>query len=283
MDRFVIMVDAGYLLRQSIEVVSNRTSSKRAELEIGDPAGLIRLLVEKTRNVLDLGDRELLRVYWYDGVMLSGRTQQQKSIVDLPDVNFRAGTVNSVGQQKGVDSLIVTDLIELASHHAVCDAAVITGDSDLAIGIDLAQRKGVRIAVIGVEDLSAGVSHNQSYEITSRADRVGRIGGAELRPFIRHAHSMSSAPTHPAPAPSEAPSQNAPLTAQEKEKIKALVAEFARSQASLTGAVDPNTKRIDAAVDRALIHDVYQQLAHGKLTNHERNFARTAFRDLVES
>lgn len=105
MARYVVMVDAGYFLRQSIEIVSGRASTKRSQLDITDPAGLIKLLLDKSKAALDLTSRELLRVYWYDGVMSTGLTPQQRAIVDLPDVNFRAGTVNSAGQQKGVDSL----------------------------------------------------------------------------------------------------------------------------------------------------------------------------------
>lgn len=186
LNRFVVMVDAGYLLRQSIEIVSSRASHSRSDLQITDPKGLISLILEKSRATLDLSSKELLRVYWYDGVMANGLSSQQRSLVDVDDVQFRGGTVNGRGQQKGVDSLIVTDLIELTSHHAMCDAVLVTGDSDLAVGIELAQRRGVRIAVLGVEDLQAGVSHSQSFEITSRADRVGRIGGSELAPFMRH-------------------------------------------------------------------------------------------------
>ena len=96
------------------------------------------MLDQQTRIALKLSGKELLRVYWYDGVMAGGLTPQQRAISELPDVNFRGGLVNSKGQQKGVDSLIVMDLFELASNRAVTDAALVTGDSDLAIGIDLA-------------------------------------------------------------------------------------------------------------------------------------------------
>jgi uncharacterized LabA/DUF88 family protein len=176
MDRFVIMVDAGYLLHKGVEIVSKKVSLQRRELDITDTSALISLLIEETKSALHLAGKELLRVYWYDGVMAGGFTPQQRAICELPDVNFRAGLVNARGQQKGVDSLIITDLFELASNRAVTDAALVTGDSDLAIGIDLAQKKGVRIAVLGIEDITAGVLHGQSREITDRADRVHRLG-----------------------------------------------------------------------------------------------------------
>jgi len=110
MNRFVVMVDAGYLLRQAIEIVSNKASTLRADLDITDPAGLIKALLAKSNATLNLSGKELLRVYWYDGVMANGFTPQQRALVNVDDVQFRAGTINGRGQQKGVDSLIVTDL-----------------------------------------------------------------------------------------------------------------------------------------------------------------------------
>lgn len=301
MDRFAVMVDAGYLLRQAIEVVSQKTSTKRQHLDITDPAGLMDLILERTRTTLNLGSRELLRVYWYDGVMSTGLTPQQRAIIDLPDVNFRAGTVNSAGQQKGVDSLIVTDLLELASNHAICDAALITGDGDLAVGIDLAQKKGVRVAVIGVEDLSVAVSHKQSFEVTSRADRVARIGGSDLSQVMRYlppetsppvlvaatAPVTTTEPAQPAPAPiipaaqpalPIAPAAHNQARQVDKPAIEAAVKQFVTLQASLAGAVDKSTKRIDAPVDKSLIHHVYVTLGIGQLTNAEKNFSRDRLR-----
>jgi uncharacterized LabA/DUF88 family protein len=280
MNRFVVMVDAGYLLRQSIEIVSNRKSTSRADLEISDPAGLINVLLNKSRATLNLSDKELLRVYWYDGVMATGFTSQQHSIINVDDVQFRAGSINRRGQQKGVDSLIVTDLIELASHHAVCDAVLVTGDSDLAVGIEIAQKRGVRIAVLGLEDLDVGVTHNQSFEITSRADRVGMLGQAELSQVLRYT------PAQPGPAHQPAPAAAAPIPdvaataplAIDRPKIEEAVKSFIKQAAPLTGAVDPTTKRIDGTVDRALLYHVYTQLGHGRLTEDEKIYARQVFR-----
>lgn len=277
MNRFVVMVDAGYLLRQAIEIVSNRTSTSRADLAISDPAGLIKTLLDKARATLDLSGKELLRVYWYDGVMANGFTPQQRSLVNVDDLQFRAGTINGRGQQKGVDSLIVTDLIELTSHHAICDAVLVTGDSDLAVGIEVSQKRGVRIAVLGVEDLSTGVAHHQSFEITSRADRVGMLGQAELSQVLRYAPAHLPAAAVAAPAQQAAPGQVA--AQMDGPRIEAAVKAFIAQQvAPLTAAVDPTTKRIDSTVDRSLLHHVYNDLAHGRLTEAEKVYARQAFR-----
>ena len=332
MNRFVLMVDAGYLLSQAIQIVSNRASRKRADLAILDPAALIEALISKSRSLLELRDKELLRVYWYDGMMANGLTAQQRAMVDVDDVQLRAGTINSAGQQKGVDSLIVTDLIELTSHHAICDAILITGDSDLAVGIELAQRRGVRIAVLGIEDLSVGVAHHQSFEITSRADRVGRLGRADIAAAIRYAPAprpaapaavnptqaptppsgplqrpqtaaapgtvatvapaapgtlATSAPAAPAASPAAQASPAAPvwllsrsLTATDEALIDAAVRSFATLHGPTGTAVDTVTNRIEASVDKALIHHVFDELARGKLTNAEKNRARATFRKL---
>lgn len=294
MNRFVVMVDAGYLLRQAIEIASNRQSKRRAELEISSPSGLIAILIAAAKALLDLKDKELLRVYWYDGVMANGLTPQQRALVEVDDVQFRAGTINGAGQQKGVDSLIVTDLIELTSHHAICDAILVTGDSDLAVGIELAQKRGVRIAVLGVEDLTAGVAHHQSFEITSRADRVGRLGGADLSAAVRYL------PPAAVPAASVGPQQGPPRTPQVptpvsraaqaplasldtaiQTAITAAVTTFFAQQASPGNMIDPATKRIDGSVDRQLIHHVFVEMAKGQLTNAEKVFARSVFRGLI--
>lgn len=276
MNRFVVMVDAGYLLRQAIEIVSNKASTSRADLDISDPVGLIKTLLDKSSATLDLTGKELLRVYWYDGVMANGFTQQQRSLVNVDDVQFRAGTINGRGQQKGVDSLIVTDLIELTSHHAICDAVLVTGDSDLAVGIEVSQKRGVRIAVLGVEDLAAGVAHHQSFEITSRADRVGMLGQAELSQVLRYA------PAHLPAAAVAAPAHAVPVQVAAQidgPRIEAAVKAFIAQQAApLTGAVNHTTKRIDSTVDRSLLHHVFIELAHGRLTEAEKVYARQVFR-----
>jgi uncharacterized LabA/DUF88 family protein len=286
MNRYVVMVDAGYLLRQAIEVVSGRASTKRADLEISNPLGLIQVLLNKATSTLDLRGKELLRVYWYDGVMSNGMTHQQHSLIGVDDVLFRAGTINGKGQQKGVDSLIVTDLIELTSHHAISDAVLVTGDSDLAVGLEIAQKRGVRIAVLGVEDLDVGVAHHQSFEITSRADRLCMLGQADLL------HVMRYVPTQALPAvrhvKAHAPQAQAlhhPSGPDiESARIETSVKAFISQQGQrLDGVVDPTTKRIEASVDRALLHHVFCELGHGRLSETEKVSARKHFREQLRS
>jgi len=297
MDRYVIMVDAGYLLHKGVELMSGKASLQRRELDITDPAGLISLLEDQAKAALDLRGKELLRVYWFDGVMAGGLTAQQRAISELPDVNFRAGLVNSRGQQKGVDSLIVMDLFELATNRAVTDAALVTGDSDLAIGIELAQKKGVRVAVLGIEDIAVGVLHGQCREITDRADRLRRFGSVALAPVMKYAPTLAVTVSTPAatvrtaisaaapalaPGSTPAPARSRPppaiLSGTQKSAIDTAVAAFIAANSPPANAVDPSTKRIEAALDRLLLHHVYTALAHGALTNTEKNHSRECFR-----
>lgn len=310
------MVDAGYLLRQAIEMVSSRVSVSRAELEIPDPAKLVELLVDKARATLDLRDKELLRVYWYDGVLTNGFTPQQRAIAHVDDVQLRSGTINGRGQQKGVDSLIVIDLIELATHHAICDAVLVTGDSDLAVGIEFAQRRGVRVGVLGVEDPYTGVQNHQSFEITSRADRICLLGKDELNPVFRYtpakkrvvAKRVAAAPpltdvpvapvgplsasraeptTAPAavaapPAPPPValpPAQDTIDTANQQRIIEAVKAFIA--ERGIQPAEALQGKGIRPAIDKPLLHHVFTVMDQRRLTDAERMFARQAFRNEV--
>ena len=183
MNRLAILVDAGYLLSQSTQILSNQQSKSRKDLAMLDPQGLISMIIEQSFEAL--GNRNLLRLYWYDGV--SGRlSADHEALSLLPDVQFRAGTISKSGLQKGVDSKIMADLIELSGNQAISDAVLVTGDGDLVVGIDLAQRRGVRVAVIGIEESGLGVSHNQSFEMVCAADRVRRIGKLNIQPFLAY-------------------------------------------------------------------------------------------------
>ena len=93
----------------------------------------------------------LLRIYWYDGALgYGGPTLDQEAIANSDNVKLRLGFINGQGQQKGVDSLIVTDLINLARNHAISDAILLSGDEDVRIGVEIAQGFGVRVHVLGI-------------------------------------------------------------------------------------------------------------------------------------
>lgn len=148
--RFALLVDAGYLFAEGSKPLSasGRNPLPRVSVALDQTNTIVKLkdtAVEKT------GGASLLRIYWYDGVLSGGLSDDQRALANTDDVKFRAGVVNSAGQQKGVDSLIVTDLIELSRNHAISDAVLLSGDGDLRIAVQIAQSFGVRVHLVSIE------------------------------------------------------------------------------------------------------------------------------------
>ncbi len=147
MNRVAVFVDAGYLFAQGSTAISDGKKS-RSVLSL-DPVAVIDLL--KALALKKAPSCTLLRIYWYDGLTASGRPNNDQSLLaESDDVKLRLGLINSHGQQKGVDSLIVTDLIELARQKSISDALLLSGDEDIRVGVQIAQTYGVRVHLLGL-------------------------------------------------------------------------------------------------------------------------------------
>ena len=277
MQRYTIMVDAGYLFAELAHVMSDGQSKKRTGLSIHDCQGLITSIKGEAGRLLEVGQKELLRIYWYDGAGTAGLTEEQKCVRRMPDIQFRAGTMNSSGKQKGVDTLLVLDIVELATNQAISDAMIITGDADFAAGIELAQRRGVRIAVLGVPDNYG--HHNQSTEVLDRADRVGLTDRNLFTQHCRYipptarATSATSVDQMLAQSPS-------PSAAQTCSTIKQAVASFVSESNVDMGVIDRTSGQIDKLTDKLLIFAVYKAVGR-KLTQEEKKDARREFKNLL--
>jgi hypothetical protein len=160
-----IFVDAGYVYAAAGRLVAGTEDRRSFDL---DAEGLIEALIDKARTIF--ADSRLLRVYWYDGARRRIHTSEQQFIAELPDVKVRLGNLNANNQQKGVDSLIRTDLESLARHRAISDAALIGGDEDLVSAVEAAQGYGARVHLWGIE--TADGRSNQAepllWEVDSR-------------------------------------------------------------------------------------------------------------------
>lgn len=88
--------------------------------------------------------------------------------------------MNSVGEQKGVDSLIVTDMINLARNRAIADAVLISGDEDLRVGVQQAQEFGIRVHLVGIKP-SRG---SQSLFLLQEADTTHEWAEREVSDFM---------------------------------------------------------------------------------------------------
>lgn len=164
-DRVSIFVDAGYLFKQGAGAV------------LGAKLGRREVRLDARRFVADLAtwlcsshpDEELLRTYWYDGAARGVPSTEQLDVAALPFVKMRLGRINSAGQQKGVDTLMVRDLMVLSQERSIQRAVVLSGDEDLREGIEYAQDRGVRVAVVGID---AGGDLSQSPELVREADEA---------------------------------------------------------------------------------------------------------------
>lgn len=185
MKRTAICVDAGYLFAQGSVALTGTKQSRN--LLVLDPVVTFAELTQIAESKVP--GHELLRVYWYDGALGLRPTIEQEQLASLDNVKVRLGFINSAGQQKGVDSLIVTDLIELARLGAIGDAVVLSGDEDVRIGVQIAQSYGVRIHLLGI----APSRGSQSKPLLQEADTTSEWNKATVAKFL----SIRSVPATP--------------------------------------------------------------------------------------
>ncbi|MFF8287989.1 NYN domain-containing protein [Streptomyces sp. NPDC016309] len=171
-----IFVDAGYVHASAGLLVAGTEDRRSFDL---DAEGLIEALIDKARSVF--ADSRLLRVYWYDGARRRIHTPEQQAIAELPDVKVRLGNLNAHNQQKGVDSLIRSDLESLARHRAISDAALIGGDEDLVSAVEAAQGYGARVHLWGIE---AAEGRNQAEPLLWEVDSTRTLDLDFCRPYV---------------------------------------------------------------------------------------------------
>ena len=173
--RTATFVDAGYLYGGGFTVLAGSIQPRECgELDLNRTIAKLRATAaERT------GNATLLRIYWYDGMRGGRPSPEQERLAYMEDVKVRLGVVRD-RQQKGVDSLIVTDLIELARNHAITDAVLLAGDEDLRIGVQIAQSFGVRVHLIGIEP-SRG---NQSLLLLQEADTTTEWSKTEIEAIL---------------------------------------------------------------------------------------------------
>lgn len=185
MDRVAVFVDAGYLFAQGSSVLTG-AKTQRGQIKIDHDK-----LVDALENfATTISKVPLLRIYWYDGTS-TGPTPEHVALAFKPKIKIRLGFVNTAGQQKGVDSLIVTDMIALARNRSMCDAVLLSGDEDIRVGVQQAQEFGVRVHLLGITPARG----SQSLFLLQEADSTTEWTVADLQAF------MSANPRAAKPAP----------------------------------------------------------------------------------
>ena len=174
--RVAAFVDAGYLYAAGSKLLSGTNLPRKSvQLDMDLTISALREAAIKTSP-----GGSVLRIYWYDGVPRGGPTEKQERLADTNDVKVRLGTIGFTGKQKGVDSLMVTDLIELARNRAIADALIVSGDEDVRIGVQIAQTFGVRVHLLGIEP----AADNQSRLLRQEADTTSEWGAERLEGIL---------------------------------------------------------------------------------------------------
>jgi uncharacterized LabA/DUF88 family protein len=162
--RTALLVDAGWLLAASALRVLG--TPERDDLAC-DYASLLEALGEYVDTHSD-GMRRV-RTYWYDAAPGGMATVDHKRIAGLPYVKVRLGRQTKGGQQKGVDLLMWSDLIDLARERAISRAYLLSGDEDLREGVAEAQRLGVQVVLLGMR-ISAEHDRSESARLVRECD-----------------------------------------------------------------------------------------------------------------
>lgn len=274
MDRVAVFVDAGYLFAQGSVAISGQKEPRES------------IILDATAAVTNLkelaGSRapscELLRIYWYDGARFgSGLTTDHATLAHLDDVKLRLGFVNNHGQQKGVDSLIVTDLIELARLKSITDAILLSGDEDVRVGVQIAQNYGVRVHLIGIHP-SRG---SQSRQLQQEADTTIELDAKGIQRFL-----SISAQTFGPPRPVVAPSSSSVSLQSALEPLTSTVANFVQglNPHELDGVQTywKTNRGVPPDLDRKLL-PICGQAVERRLDPHELKFVRSEFQKRVRA
>lgn len=277
MDRVAVFVDAGYLFAQG-SVAKAGSKKSRTELVLDAPqviAVLRSLASDKAPEC------KLLRIYWYDGAVGGARpTTDQALLANLDDVKLRLGFVNRAGEQKGVDSLIVTDLIELARLNSIAEAVLLSGDEDVRVGVQIAQNYGVRVHLLGIVP-SRG---SQSRLLIQEADTCTEWSAETIASFL----SLRAISPNPLEAQERPPA--APVSSSEGmrplEAIERSVQTFvdALSAADILGilAYWKTERGVPADFDRKLLPSCRAALGHN-LEPDETKHMRSCFQRFVRN
>lgn len=292
MKRVAVFLDAGYFWVQLCNILTNSYSS-RGQLNIDYEKLRISMLAEITQQFGT--DCALLRVYWYDGPGVNGiKTSEHRAIDTLDDFKLRLGTRNGAGTQKGVDGLIIADMISLTQQKAITHALLVSGDSDITPGVIAAQSMGLRAHL-----LSLGSAVATSPYLAAEADFKRSWGLPEITVFAAVAAAPAPAATAIAPAATPAVATlaapasvavtisvagPAPVakTAAELEPIAQAAYQdiHAGALSAQLAAVAGITGAVPADIDKRLLYLARSSLGR-PLLEPEKRILRTEFRKLL--
>ena len=278
MDRCALFIDAGYLIAEGGSLCLGNKSRAHIQVEFAD---LVKAMVEHVTTHCKL---PLLRTYWYDGAKDGIPTKDQLDVASLPNVKLRLGRLSN-GKQKGVDSLIVIDLIRLARERGMATVYLLAGDEDLREGVAEAQSLGVRVVVLGIPVMGK----NQAETLIRESDENMILPEAFWKPYFKLGPTPVSVTTAVPASPAKRPTTSTPPkpagTTAGSSSVKDATAfgeAFAKSWTS--GATQDEVKRlltmkpsIPNALDSQLLITAEAKLGPLKTDKIKRNALRAGF------
>jgi len=277
MKRHAIFVDAGYVFAQgSVSLLGSKIPRTQLKLDAAE------IVAQLTSLALGQSDGvQLLRIYWYDGAW-NGPTVDHLAIARMDNVKLRLGSINSAGEQKEVDSLLVTDLIDLARNQSICDATIVTADIDMRIAVQVAQTFGVRVHLVGLEPSKV----SQSPLLRQEADTVHEIAKADVSKFLTVVGA--SIPKTPVNAGTTSAQPKVVTTPDEVKTVSHIIDEAIQKTLASVQSVDfENLKAalstapgVPMEYDRRLL-GTCRTLLKRDLTGDERREMRSVFRHKV--
>ncbi|MGW2822631.1 NYN domain-containing protein [Streptomyces sp. NPDC001443] len=206
MDRCIVLVDAGYLLGAAASLLAGEPSRSRITV---DHAALIQGLRERAESDTE---RQLLRIYWFDGAPDRVPQPEHRRLRVMPRVTVRLGALTrSDGRwaQKGVDAAMHAELTELARNRACSDIVLVTGDGDLLPGMMAAKEHGVAVHLWAVQ--AADGDYNQSEDLVAEADERRVLDRTWITKAVRAKDLGGVCAPPPVPRPEIAAILSAPL------------------------------------------------------------------------
>ncbi|MNF35828.1 NYN domain protein [compost metagenome] len=282
MNRLGIFVDAGYLFAQGSMAITGNVV-RRQDLSLNEQS-VITQLIQAAEELS--GGTPLLRIYWYDAIGHRGPTLDQRTLARSNNVKVRMGTLNGNGEQKGVDSMIVTDMIELARNHAIADAVLVSGDEDVRVGVQFAQTYGVRVHLIGISNTQGKA--NQSTSLIQEADTHVEWAPAIINSFL----SVRQAVAEPEiidppqvggdaiPAPEVVELSAEEVSARLEQTVAAVVNSLVLNDLTALKELLKSSNSVPREFDGRLLGKSRDSIGRD-LTQAEKGLARSRFRELV--
>lgn len=272
--QIAVFVDAGYVYAQGSALIAGHKQPRTAiELNVREILARLRKVAEEA-----CPEGRMLRTYWYDGLLRGGRpNSEQIEVANAPLSKLRLGMVNSKGEQKGVDSLIVTDLIDLARNRVISDALIVSGDEDIRIGVQVAQTFGVQVHLLGIKPARG----SQSPDLIQEADTHREWTEDDVNAFlvVRLPAPAAGQPSAVVAPQSEAAvgSEADTLEAAVEAEMAATIAQLdATKRESVRAAVQATPGRVPPELDRPTLARIRNRVGRD-LTDAERKAFRVKF------